>query len=442
MTLQDLMKKVEARNATICVVGVGYVGLPLAVEFAKEGFNVIGFDISQKKVDELNGGQDPTKESDESGMRQMIAKKKLTFTTNPQKIKESDFVIIAVPTPVTKDNKPDLVPVEKASESVGRNLRKGSLVVTESSVYPGVTEEVMIPILEKESGLVAGKDFYVGYSPERVNPGDREHGLRGVVKIVSGLDAETTKVVGALYSKVADAGVCEAKDIKTAEAAKIIENIQRDLNIALVNEFALLFKKMGIDVNEVLKMAATKWNFHNYRPGLVGGHCIPVDPYYLVYKSEMVGHEPRIILAGRNVNNYMPVYVSELVVKALNRNDKVTKNAKILLLGLTFKKNVPDIRNSPSKVLIRKLKEYGANIVGYDPLVENEVMEKEYGIRVSGDIYSEKDIDCVVLVTDHDVFSGIDLSRLRFRGKPVMIDVRSQFDRKKAEALGFDYETL
>ncbi len=441
MSLQDLKTKIEERNATICVVGIGYVGLPLAVEFSKKGFNVIGFDINQKKVDELNKGIDPTSEVGDA-LKTAILKKKISFTAQETKIKEADFVIIAVPTPITKDKKPYLEPIKSASITVGRNIKKGSLVITESSVYPGVTEEVIIPIMEKESGMKAGDDFYVGYSPERVNPGDKEHGLTKVVKIVSGLDEETKDIVAGLYSTIIEAGVCESSDIKTAESAKIIENIQRDLNIALVNELALLFKKMGIDVNEVLKLASTKWNFHKYRPGLVGGHCIPVDPYYLVYKSEMVGHEPRIILAGRAVNNYMPVYVSELVVKTLNRNNKTTKNSNILLLGLTFKKNVPDVRNSPSKILIDKLKEYEANLIGYEPLVDNETVVREYGIRVTEDVYKERDIDCVVLVTDHDIFSDINLEKINFRDKPIVIDVRSFFDGKTLKSMGFDYETL
>jgi len=441
MSLQDLKKRVENRSARICVVGIGYVGLPLAVEFAKKGFFVTGYDVNQKRVDELNSGNDPTRESDEAALTEMVSKGKLAFTIQPEEIRNADFIVIAVPTPITDDKKPDLAIIESASETVGRNLREGSLVVTESSVYPGVTEEVMLPILEKESGMKVGK-FYLGYSPERVNPGDKEHNLLKVVKIVSGYDDETRDVVAELYSTIIEAGVCEASDIKTAEAAKIIENVQRDLNIALVNEFALLFKKMGVNVQEVLDIASTKWNFHNYKPGLVGGHCIPVDPYYLVYKSEKVGHEPRIILSGRNVNNYMPLHVVELVIKALNRNAKLAKNANILLLGLTFKKNVPDVRNSPSKVLIGKLREYGANIIGHDPLITHETIEKEYCIKISDDVYDLKDIDCVVLVTDHDKLKDIEFSKLSFRGKPIMIDVRSFYDRKSMEGMGFDYETL
>ena len=441
MTLQDLKNKIENRNARICIVGVGYVGLPLAVEFAKKGFPVTGFDLNKDRVDELNKGIDPTKEADEKPFRELLNQGKLVFTNDENVIRESDFVIIAVPTPVTDDRKPDLSCIESAAKTVGRNLKKGSLVVTESSVYPGVTEEVILSILEKESGMKLG-GFYLGYSPERVNPGDREHKLANVTKIVSGHNEETTKVVAALYSTIINAGVCEASDIRTAEAAKIIENVQRDLNIALVNELSLLFKKMDIDVSEVLRIAGTKWNFHSYRPGLVGGHCIPVDPYYLVYKAEQVGHEPRVILSGRSVNNYMPLHVSELVIKALNRNGKVSKDSNILLLGLTFKRNVPDIRNSPSKSLISKLMEYGANITGYDPLLSDETIRDGYEISVTDDIYGEKDVDCVVLVTDHDAFREIDLSRIKFRGKPILIDVRSFFDRKRLEAEGFDYETL
>ncbi len=441
MAIAEITKLIEDRTAKICVVGVGYVGLPLAVEFAKRGFTVTGFDVKQNKVDELNSGMDTTKESDQESMRSMIREKRLTFTTDPGKIADCDIVIIAVPTPITDDRKPDLDCIEKSSETVGRNLKDGALVVTESSVYPGVTEEIMLPILEKASGRKLGTGFYLGYSPERVNPGDREHNLSNVVKIVSGHDDDTRKAVAALYSTVIGAGVCEASDIRTAEAAKIIENVQRDLNIALVNEFALLFKKMGIDVNEVLRIAGTKWNFHTYTPGLVGGHCIPVDPYYLVYKSEMVGHEPRIILAGRSVNNYMPIHVADLLVKSLNRNGKTTNNANVLLLGLTFKKNVPDIRNSPSKDIINKLREYGVNLIGYDPLIEHETIIREYGIGVPEDIY-EEEIDAVVLITDHDAFRDLDLRKLNFRGKPMVVDARSFFYDRNLAAEGFDYETL
>ena len=442
MTLQYLKSKIESRTARICFIGVGYVGLPLAVEFGKQGFDVLGFDLDQKKVDELNNGIDLTNESDEESLKRLVSEKKLSFTTDSSRISDSDIVIIAVPTPITEDKKPDLRAIESASKTAGKHIKKGALVITESSVYPGVTEEIMLPIIEAESEMMVGHGFYLGYSPERVNPGDKEHNLTNVVKIVSGFDEETRDVVASLYSTVVKAGISEAVDIKTAEAAKIIENVQRDINIALVNEFALLFKKMGISVNDVLKIAATKWNFHNYKPGLVGGHCIPVDPYYLVYKSEKVGHEPRIILAGRNVNNHMPNHVSELTIKALNRNGKLAKSANILLMGLTFKKNVPDIRNSPSKALINKLKEYGANVIGYDPLIPKETAETKYGIIISEDVYAEKDIDCIVLVTDHDIFSDINFSRLNFRGKPVMIDARSFFDRAKMESLGYDYETL
>ena len=350
--VEKLIKKLRNGGAIICIVGLGYVGLPLAETFSKH-LKVIGYDINEKRIDELSKNND---------------KIDLEFTNDPRRIKEADFVLICVPTPVTKSKEPDLNYVESAAETIGSNMKKGAVVVLESTVYPGITEEVVKPILEEESGKKCGIDFKVGYSPERINPGDREHGLTQITKIVSGIDKETTQLVAELYRKIVPK-VHIAPNIKTAEAAKVIENIQRDLNIALMNELALIFHKMGLDTKEVLEAAATKWNFHHYSPGLVGGHCIPVDPYYLVYKAKELDYHPQVILAGRAINDYMPKHVAEMAIKGLNEVGKVIKGSKVLIMGLTYKENVPDTRESPVRGIVKELRGFGVEIYGYDPLL-------------------------------------------------------------------------
>ncbi|MFC2143818.1 nucleotide sugar dehydrogenase [Candidatus Aenigmatarchaeota archaeon] len=442
----SLKEKVDKKEASICIVGVGFVGLPLSVHFAKKGFRVFGFDVDGDKVKSMSSGKDPTNEVGDDELKKTIKENDLSFTDVPEKIKEADFVIVSVPTPIDESKKPFLKYIEKASETVGKNLKKGSIVVLESSVYPGVTEEVVKPIIEKESGLMCDVDFGLGYSPERINPGDADHSLTGVIKIVSGSDEKTCDILSDLYGKIVKAGIYKAKDIRTAEAAKIIENIQRDLNIALVNELAIIFEKMGIDVYEVLKAAESKWNFHSYRPGLVGGHCIPVDPYYLVHKARGLGYNPKIILSGREINDYMPVHVSELVIDALRKNNTKTRRASVLLMGLAFKKNVGDIRNSPSKVLIEKLKSKGINVFGYDPLVSKEMLRKEFGIDIIsdlGDLGNEK-IDCIVLVTDHDIFKDLTTNQIKniMNSKPIVIDTRRFFDKDEMQKNGFEYTGL
>ena len=347
------MNSDELKNKTVCVAGLGYVGLPLAESYSKH-LKTVGFDVDSKKIEELKKNGD----------------KGIIYTDDPSLIKEADYVIIAVPTPLNKSKEPDLSYVESAAEVIGKNLKENATVVLESTVYPGVTEEVVKPILEEESGMKCGEDFKVGYSPERINPGDEEHSIDKITKIVSGMDDKTTEDLGELYSLITK--TFKAKDIKTAEAAKVIENIQRDLNIALINELTLIFHKMGLETEAVLEAAGTKWNFHRYVPGLVGGHCLPVDPYYLVYKSRELGHHPQVILAGRSTNDYMPKYVAEMAIKGLNEVGKVIKDSKVLIMGLTYKENVPDTRESPVYEIVEELKEFRIEVYGCDPLLSDE----------------------------------------------------------------------
>jgi UDPglucose 6-dehydrogenase/UDP-N-acetyl-D-galactosamine dehydrogenase len=415
----------DLEHAIVCIVGIGYVGLPLAKAFSKK-LKVIGFDIDLGRIDNLK------RQSNSAN---------LTFTTAPTDIKKADFVIIAVPTPVTKSKEPDLSYVESAAKTIGQNMKKGSTVILESTVYPGVTEEVVKPILEKESGLKCGRDFKIAYSPERINPGDEEHGVSKVIKVVSGIDRETTERVANLYSKVTP-NIFKARDIKTAEAAKVIENIQRDLNIALMNELSLIFEKMGLSIKDILDAAATKWNFQKYSPGLVGGHCIPVDPYYLVYKAKELGYHPQVILTGRAINDFMSKHVAEMAIKALNNMGKVIKGSKVLIMGLAYKENVPDIRETPVKEMVKELKEFGVEVYGYDPLLDG--IEHEFGIRAVSDIESLKGIDCVILAVTHKAFAEMTLEMLKsiMSSAPILIDVRGFFNKEEAERKGFHYRTL
>lgn len=411
--------KNDMKEKTVCIVGLGYVGLPLAESFSKH-LRTIGFDIDSKKINQLQKNDN----------------KDIIFTTNSTMIKEADFVIIAVPTPLTKSKEPDLSYVKSAAEIVGKNLKKGTIVVLESTVYPGVTEEEVKPILENESGLIYGQDFKIGYSPERVNPGDEEHTIDKITKIVSGMDDETTENLSELYSLITK--IFKAKDIKTAEAAKVIENIQRDLNIALINELTLIFHKMGLDTNAVLEAAGTKWNFHKYIPGLVGGHCLPVDPYYLVYKSLEIGHHPQVILAGRSTNDYMPKYVAELAIKGLNEVEKVIKGSKVLIMGLSYKENVPDTRESPVHEIVVELKEFGIEVYGQDPLLSEKEIEK-FGLIMFD---SNVKFDCVILAVMHDEFKKIKLDSLisMMNTRPLLIDVKGAF--KDLNTKDFNYKSL
>lgn len=420
MNVEDKLKEC---NATVCIVGLGYVGLPLAEAFSRH-IRVIGYDVDEAKVAELS-------DKDVS----------IEFTTDGSQIKHADFVIIAVPTPVTKAKDPDLSYVMSAAKTIGQNLKKGAIVVLESTVYPGATEEVVKPILEKESEMRCGTDFKVGYSPERINPGDEEHTTESITKIVAGMDAESADRLAGLYGLITS--IYRAKDIKTAEAAKVIENVQRDLNIALMNELSLIFHRMELDTGAVLDAAGTKWNFHRYTPGLVGGHCIPVDPYYLVHKAEELRYHPQVILAGRAINDSMPGYVALMAIKGLNDVGKVIRGSKVLIMGLTYKENVPDTRESPVREIVRVLEEFGVNVYGYDPLLSDEMIE-EFGVKALDD--QDGTVDCVIVTVAHDEFKEMGLpDMVRFMAMdeaPVLVDVRGMFDREEAEGRGIYYRRL
>jgi UDPglucose 6-dehydrogenase/UDP-N-acetyl-D-galactosamine dehydrogenase len=409
-------------NKTVCIVGLGYVGLPLAQDFSGH-IRTIGYRRDQKKVDELNA----------------TPGNKIEATTDPSRIKKADFVIIAVPTPVTKAKDPDLEPVISASKTVGQNLRKGAIVVLESTVYPGVTEEVMAPILERESGMKCGKDFFIGYSPERINPGDEEHILKNITKIVAGMDKRSTDALCELYGLVTN--VYRAPDIRTAEAAKVIENVQRDLNIALMNELSMIFARLGIDTDEVLRAAGTKWNFHPYRPGLVGGHCIPVDPYYLVKRAKEVGYHPQVILAGRSINDSMPRYVAGMAVKGLNKVGKTIKGSNVLIMGLTYKEDVADTRESPAGTMVEELKEYDVNVYGYDPLLTSSEI-KHFGAIPLPKL--DKKMDAVIIAVAHKQFGKMTIEKIRsfMNDHPVLVDVRGMVDLNAAYQNGLYYRKL
>ena len=366
-------------NPKIALIGLGYVGLPLAAAFASK-YNVIGFDINTKRIDELNNGFDATNELSNEQLKAVVGTS-LKLTTTLADIAQCNTFILTVPTPVTSSKSPDLIPVVKATESVAMVLKKGDTVVYESTVYPGVTEDICVPILEEKTGLKFNSDFFVGYSPERINPGDKKHTITKITKVVSGSTPETLKELSVLYGSIIEAGIYEAPTIKTAEAAKVIENTQRDINIAFVNELSIIFSKMGIDTNEVLKAAGTKWNFLNFSPGLVGGHCIGVDPYYLAFKSQELGYTPEMILAGRRINDSMPTFIVSQIVKQLLKQNKNSQNASALILGATFKENCPDLRNSKVVDVYQELNEFGFQVEIYDPEADAEVFVKEYGFE-------------------------------------------------------------
>jgi UDP-N-acetyl-D-galactosamine dehydrogenase len=413
------------KDTIVCVVGLGYVGYPLADAFSRH-LRTIGYDINAAKIARIN---------EEPGNR-VIA------TTDPAMIREADVVIIAVPTPVTKAKDPDISYVVSAAETVGRNLKDGAIVVLESTVYPGLTEEIMVPTLEEASGRTCGKDFFVGYSPERINPGDVDHTLDKITKVVAGMDVATAEQLAALYGLVTNVYV--ARDIRTAEAAKVIENVQRDINIALVNELSIIFRKMGLDTKAVLEAAGTKWNFHNYRPGLVGGHCIPVDPYYLVYKAEELGYHPQVILAGRAINDSMPKHVAEIAIKELNRAGKVIRDSKVLILGLTYKENVPDTRESPVGEMIHELKEFDIDVCGYDPLLRAAEIER-FGARPVASLKGlEGPVDCIIVNSPHSVFAALTLEKVVSicNGKPIVVDVTGMLRRNDGVREGCVYCTL
>lgn len=438
----NIYESIIKRREKVSVVGLGYVGIPIAVAFAKK-VNVIGFDISEEKITLYKRGIDPTKEVGDDE----IKKTTVYFTSDECDLKNAKFHIIAVPTPVNSDHTPDLGPVRSASRTVGRNLVKGSIVVYESTVYPGVTEEVCIPILEKESGLKAGIDFKVGYSPERINPGDKVHRLETIVKVAAAMDDESLDVIAKVYELVVNAGVYRAKTIKVAEAAKVIENAQRDINIAFMNELSIIFNKLGIDTKDVLDAAGTKWNFLNFTPGLVGGHCIGVDPYYLTYKAEQVGYHSQIILSGRKINDDMGKYVAENVIKQLIKADVSIKNAKVGILGFTFKENCPDTRNTRVIDVYNELKEYGITSLVVDPQADPVEVFHEYGLNLNK-LSDVVNLDAVVIAVNHNEFKSLDsksLDRL-FKKLPnsnrVIVDVKGVLDRREFELLGYNYFRL
>ncbi|MFV5350667.1 Vi polysaccharide biosynthesis UDP-N-acetylglucosamine C-6 dehydrogenase TviB [Acinetobacter baumannii] len=425
----------QLADLRIAIIGLGYVGLPLAVEFGKKG-PVIGFDINQKRIDELKSGQDHTLEVTSEELQQS---QHLSFSANLDDLKQSNFFIVTVPTPVDQVNRPDLTPLRKASETVGQVLKKGDIVVYESTVYPGATEEVCIPILEKVSGLKFNQDFFAGYSPERINPGDKVNTLTKIKKITSGSTPEIANTVDTVYASIIIAGTHKASSIKVAEAAKVIENTQRDLNIALVNELSVIFDRIGIDTLDVLEAAGSKWNFLPFRPGLVGGHCIGVDPYYLTHKAEEVGYHPQVILAGRRINDNMARYVARNTIKLMLQNGVDVPRAKIGVLGVTFKENCPDIRNSKVADLIKELEFWGAQVVVADPWADADEVKHEYGIEL-GKVDAQNPVDSVIVAVGHNEFRSLSASELRTymkAEKPVLADVKSLFDRTEMSDAGF-----
>ena len=431
-----LYEKLVNGEEKLSLVGLGYVGMPIAVAFGRK-IQVIGYDLNEKKVELYKSGIDPTREVGD----EVIKNANVEFTSDETKLKEAKFHIVAVPTPANADRTPDLTPVEGASRTVGRNLTKGSIVVFESTVYPGVTEEVCVPIMEAESGLKCGVDFKVGYSPERINPGDKVHRLETIVKIVSGMDEETLDTIAKVYELVVEAGVYRAESIKVAEAAKVIENSQRDINIAFMNELSIIFNKMGIDTKSVLEAAGTKWNFLKFFPGLVGGHCIGVDPYYLTYKAEMMGYHSQVILAGRRINDDMGKYVAENVVKNLIKADIQVKTAKVAILGFTFKENCPDTRNTKVIDIVQELGEYGIRPVIVDETADADEAGRLYGVTLESRD-AVKDVDALVIAVAHEEFSHLDRKTVDgfFRAgnqKKVLVDIKGILNRK--EYLTEDY---
>lgn len=439
--MNSLYKDIKLKKENISLIGLGYVGMPIAVAFAKV-INVIGFDISEDKVNLYKSGIDPTKEVGND----VISKTTVEFTANPEDLKKAKFHIVAVPTPVRDDHTPDLTPIQSASRLLGANLTKNSIVVYESTVYPGVTEDICVPILEEVSGLKCGIDFKVGYSPERINPGDKEHRLETIVKIVSGMDDETLDTIAKVYELVVDAGVYRAESIKVAEAAKVIENAQRDINIAFMNELSIIFNKMNIDTKAVLAAAGTKWNFLKFSPGLVGGHCIGVDPYYLTYKAEQLGYHSEIILSGRKINDDMGKYVAESTVKQMIKASIPINGSKVGILGVTFKENCPDVRNTKVVDVIKELAEYGVETIVADPEADRDDLLHEYGIELVN-VEDLRSLDAVIVAVPHNAFKEIQFETIeKSYGKhlrqKVLMDIKGIYNRNEAEEFGFTYWRL
>lgn len=437
--MNALYERIVGGEEKISLVGLGYVGTPIAVAFAKKA-KVVGFDVNAKKIELYKAGIDPTNEVGADALRATTVE----FTADETKLREAKFHVVAVPTPIRDDRAPDLAPIESASRVLGRNLTPGSVVVYESTVYPGVTEEICAPILERESGLRCGVDFKIGYSPERINPGDKERRLETIVKIVSGMDAPTLELVAKVYELVVEAGVYRAESIKVAEAAKVIENCQRDINIAFMNELSIIFHRIGVDTKEVLAAAGTKWNFLKFVPGLVGGHCIGVDPYYLTYKAEQVGYRSQVILAGRRINDDMGRYVAESVVKNLIKADKTVKGARVAILGFTFKENCPDARNTKVFDVVKELREYGIEPVVADPVVDAEEARALYGVEFV-DLSEVRGMDAVVLAVAHREFSGLtepEIARFFGSGVRSLFDLKGTLDKAEYERAGYFYWRL
>ncbi|WP_309120846.1 nucleotide sugar dehydrogenase [Paenibacillus sp.] len=438
----EILDSLVRKETKLSVIGLGYVGMPLAVAFA-EKVDVIGFDLNKKKIELYKSGIDPTNEVGNEGIKGT----KVEFTAEESRLKESRFHIVAVPTPINLDKTPDLSPVEGASRIVGRNLSVGSVVVYESTVYPGVTEDICIPILEEESGLRCGVDFKVGYSPERINPGDKVHRLDNIVKIVSGIDEECMEEIAKVYELIIKAGVHKASSIKVAEAAKVVENSQRDINIAFMNELAMVFDRMGIDTKSVVEAMNTKWNALNFYPGLVGGHCIGVDPYYFIYEAEKLGYHSQIILAGRKINDGMGAFIADAIIKQLVIGNKLVKQSKVVILGITFKENCSDIRNSKVVDIISRLGEYGIKPIVVDPLANVADTFNEYSIELT-DIDSVTGADCVVFAVGHDIFKQMSWDRIdKMFGnygynEKIIIDVKGIVSRDEINERGYSYWSL
>lgn len=440
MSLYDKLRKNEEK---LSLVGLGYVGMPIAVAFAKKGINVIGYDLNKEKIDLYKSGVDPTREVG----NEVIKNTTVEFTADEKKLREAKFHIVAVPTPVNTDHTPDLTPVIGASEILGRNLTKGSIVVYESTVYPGCTEDVCIPILEKQSGLKCGVDFKVGYSPERINPGDKVHRLENIHKIVSGMDEESLEEIKNVYDIVIEVGTYPVSNIRTAEAVKVVENSQRDINIAFMNELAMVFDRMNIDTNEVVDGMNTKWNALGFRPGLVGGHCIGVDPYYFTYEAEKLGYHSQIILNGRIVNDSMGKYIADATIKEMIKVGQAPKKSKVVILGLTFKENCPDTRNSKVDDIIKRFNEYGIEPIVVDPWASERDAMREYGVELTP-LHEVKDADCVIVAVAHNEFKALKLDdikklyRVSADSEKVLIDVKGIYSVKDLKNSGMDYWRL
>jgi UDP-N-acetyl-D-galactosamine dehydrogenase len=435
LSFESFLNKTEK----IAVVGLGYVGLPLAVHLARH-FSVTGYDINPDRINELEAGHDRTREVTDSNLQSST----MDFTSNPEELSSCRLFIVAVPTPIDEAKSPDLTYIRNTSATVGKYLSQGSCVVFESTVYPGVTEDVCVPILEKESALKFGKDFSVGYSPERINPGDKVHTIETITKIVSASDPETLALLTQVYGRIVNANIYQASSIKVAEAAKVIENTQRDINIALINELSIIFNKMGIDTLEVLEAAGTKWNFLPFRPGLVGGHCIGVDPYYLTFKAESLGYHPQVILAGRRINDGMGIYIAGQTIKMLIAADKHVRNAKVAVLGLTFKENVPDLRNTKVADIINELKDYGSSIIIHDPHANAEQVYRKYGLKPKP-LNQIRGVDAVILAVAHREYQELGLRKIAALcsdGNSPVVDVKGMFNHEEAKKLNINYWRL